>query len=99
MAPRFLASRKFHPHSQSTAPGLARRGQWNLWLPPKAEQIPPSKTSTHMPSWDISSRRQRPLTKTGTIVYHGFVGTNESKTAEGQGNCFVLPMNTKEEQR
>ena len=42
--------RKFRSRSQSTAPRLARRGQWNLWLPPKAEQMPPSKTSTNMPS-------------------------------------------------
>jgi hypothetical protein len=71
--PLFLAShpvssRTFCSRSQSTAPRLARRGQWNLWLPPKAEQMQPSKISINMPSLNISGRRKRPLTKTGTIV-------------------------------
>jgi len=73
LAPRFLASHLVRAHtsrsrSQSTAPRFARRGQWNLWLPSKAKQMPPSKTSTNMPSRDILSRRRRPLTTTGTIV-------------------------------
>jgi len=63
-----VSSRTFCSRSQSTAPRLARRGQWNLWLPPKAEQMPPSKISINMSSLNIPDRRKLPLTKTGTIV-------------------------------
>src|SRR6266566_450001 len=53
---------------QSNAIGLARRGQWNLWLPPAASRCRRARPAPTCQAGNISSRRQRPLTKTGTIV-------------------------------
>jgi hypothetical protein len=65
LASHLVSSRTFRSRPRSTAPRLSRPGQWNLWT---REQMPPSTTSTNMPGRDRSGRRQRPLTKTGTIV-------------------------------